>query len=171
MIGSRFVVCRNGLATRTGRLIAQTRQSGSSTLQQEASKFFERHAKRASPMSPYMFPFAYKFQITSVLSITHRITGLGLGVLLYGIGIAELCYSNLSFEQILQKLQALPSSLVTAAKVAAGTSIAFHTFNGVRHLAWDAGYGFAIKDLYKSGYAVLGLTLITMAYVLINASQ
>ncbi len=37
-----------------------------------------------------------------------------------------------------------------------GTSIAFHTFNGVRHLAWDAGYGFAIKDLYKSGYAVLG---------------
>lgn len=119
MIGSRFVVCRNGLA-RTGRLVTQSRQTGSSTLQQEASKFFERHAKRASPMSPYMFPFAYKFQITSVLSITHRITGLGLGVLLYGIGIAELCCSNLSFEQILQKLQAVPSSLFSAAKVAAG---------------------------------------------------
>lgn len=122
MIGSRFVVCRNSLATRTGRLIAQTRQTGSSPYQQEAAKFFERHAKRASPMSPYMFPFAYKFQITSVLSITHRITGLGLGVLIYGIGISELVCPNLNFEQILKKLQAVPGSLVDAAKLAAGKS-------------------------------------------------
>lgn len=48
------------------------------------------------------------------------------------------------------------TKLINLLSFSTGTAIAFHTFNGVRHLAWDAGYGFAIKDLYKSGYAVLG---------------
>lgn len=37
------------------------------------------------------------------------------------------------------------------------SSVAFHTFNGVRHLAWDLGYGFKLKSLYASGYTVLGI--------------
>lgn len=49
-----------------------------------------------------------------------------------------------------------------------GTSLAFHTFNGVRHLAWDYGYGFKLKQLYTTGYVVLGLTLATLAYLLSN---
>jgi Succinate dehydrogenase/Fumarate reductase transmembrane subunit len=38
-----------------------------------------------------------------------------------------------------------------------GWSVAFfyHLCSGIRHLAWDAGYGFDIRDAYRTGYAVL----------------
>lgn len=36
----------------------------------------------------------------------------------------------------------------------------FHFANGIRHLAWDMGKGFGLKDLYKSGYAVVGTSLV-----------
>jgi succinate dehydrogenase / fumarate reductase cytochrome b subunit len=54
-----------------------------------------------------------------------------------------------------------------------GWSIAFfyHLCNGVRHLAWDAGYGFELRQAYRSGYAVLAatalLTVLTWTYVLL----
>src|SRR5258708_1302834 len=50
-------------------------------------------------------------------------------------------------------------------------SVAFfyHLCSGIRHLAWDAGYGFEIRDAYRSGYAVLAatalLTVLTWLYV------
>ena len=54
-----------------------------------------------------------------------------------------------------------------------GWSVAFfyHLCSGIRHLAWDAGYGFEIRDAYRSGYAVLGalvvLTGLAWLYVLL----
>ena len=54
-----------------------------------------------------------------------------------------------------------------------GWSVAFfyHLCSGIRHLAWDAGYGFEIQDAYRSGYAVLAatavLTVLTWLYVLL----
>ena len=50
-------------------------------------------------------------------------------------------------------------------------SVAFfyHLCNGIRHLAWDAGYGFELRSAYRSGYAVLAmtalLTVLTWLYV------
>ncbi|PIK47100.1 succinate dehydrogenase, partial [Apostichopus japonicus] len=37
--------------------------------------------------------------------------------------------------------------------------MAFHTLNGVRHLCWDMGYGFELKNLYTTGWFVLGVSL------------
>lgn len=92
---------------------------------QVTKDFFERHAARSSPMSPYVM---YKPQLTSVLSITHRITGLGLGVLLYGIGLSELANPSLNWEQILAAIEAnVPASLLLAVKLASGTLL--FTFN------------------------------------------
>jgi succinate dehydrogenase cytochrome b556 subunit len=39
--------------------------------------------------------------------------------------------------------------------------VTYHLLNGVRHLAWDLGKGFKIPELYKSGYVVLGLSVIS----------
>ena len=53
-----------------------------------------------------------------------------------------------------------------------GWSVAFfyHLCSGIRHLAWDAGYGFEIRNAYRSGYAVLAatvvLTVLAWLYVL-----
>jgi len=47
----------------------------------------------------------------------------------------------------------------------------YHLCNGVRHLAWDAGYGFEIRSAYRSGYAVIAatalLTVLAWLYVLL----
>jgi len=54
-----------------------------------------------------------------------------------------------------------------------GWSVAFfyHLCSGIRHLAWDAGYGFEILSAYRSGYAVLAatalLTVLAWLYVLL----
>lgn len=46
-----------------------------------------------------------------------------------------------------------------------GWSVAFyyHLFNGVRHLIWDTGRGFKLKQAYTSGYVVLLLTTLATA--------
>jgi hypothetical protein len=43
-------------------------------------------------------------------------------------------------------------------QITSALSILYHLCNGIRHLAWDAGYGFEIRDAYRSGYAVLAAT-------------
>lgn len=86
--------------------------------QATTQEYFKRHSQRASPLSPYI---SYEPQLTWLLSISHRITGMGLGVLVYGIGLAELMAPGSNFEQILATLNAtFPSCFLTAVKVLAG---------------------------------------------------
>jgi succinate dehydrogenase / fumarate reductase, cytochrome b subunit len=51
----------------------------------------------------------------------------------------------------------LASGLGQLALFAYSACLMYHFFNGIRHLFWDAGKGFAIPDVYRSGYAVIGL--------------
>ena len=51
--------------------------------------------------------------------------------------------------------------LIFAAKFALAWPVMFHGLNGVRHLAWDMGHGFKIPDLYKTGWSVLGLSVLS----------
>jgi succinate dehydrogenase / fumarate reductase cytochrome b subunit len=39
----------------------------------------------------------------------------------------------------------------------------FHLFNGIRHLFWDAGYGFELKDADRSGWIVVAVALVCTA--------
>ncbi|KAH9422188.1 hypothetical protein DERP_002483 [Dermatophagoides pteronyssinus] len=136
-----------------------------STFAKEAEKFMARHAKRGSPQSPYMLGLTYKIQLTSMLSLTHRITGVGLGLIIYGFGIAELLYSNKNYAQLLESYaDVIPCKSIF--KVMCGTALAYHTFNGIRHLCWDMGYGYSIPRLYLTGYVVLGITALCMVALL-----
>jgi succinate dehydrogenase / fumarate reductase cytochrome b subunit len=107
------------------------------------------------PLSPHLT--IYKPQITSVLSITHRLTGVALligAVLLawwivfnvYGCGscINPLIASNLG--KIFLFLWSL--------------ALYYHLLNGIRHLFWDMGKGFEIKTVNFTGVLVLILTII-----------
>lgn len=111
------------------------------------------------PLSPFMFPVWYRFQITSALSILHRLTGIGLAVgsILLTWWLISLAAGGELFEATHRFLTS-PIGIVLLFL----WSVAFfyHLCNGIRHLAWDAGYGFEIRTAARSGYAVLAITAL-----------
>jgi succinate dehydrogenase / fumarate reductase, cytochrome b subunit len=121
----------------------------------------------ARPISPHLG--IYKWQLTMMLSIIHRATGIALAV-----GTILLC-------ALLLALAAGPESYATVkAFCSSGLgiflmlgwtwSLCFHLCNGIRHLAWDSGWGFEIPLAYATGWTVVVLSLVftvlIWAYVL-----
>jgi succinate dehydrogenase / fumarate reductase, cytochrome b subunit len=115
------------------------------------------------PLSPHLQ--IYKPQITSVLSISHRITGVALTVgtlLLVGwLLVAAPCPAAYAQAQAF-----IGSWLGILLLVGWAYALFFHLCNGIRHLVWDAGYGFDIATTYLTGWTVVaasaGLTLIAI---------
>jgi succinate dehydrogenase / fumarate reductase cytochrome b subunit len=111
------------------------------------------------PLSPFMFPTWYRFQITSALSILHRLTGIALaiGSILLAWWLVAVAAGGELFAQthafIVSPIGVLLLFLWSAA-------FFYHLCNGIRHLAWDAGYGFEVRNVYLSGYAVLAGTIV-----------
>jgi len=122
------------------------------------------------PLSPFMLPTWYRFQITSLLSILHRLAGIALA--LGSILLAWWLIAVAAGGDMFAATHAFIASSV-GMLLLFGWSVAFfyHLCNGIRHLAWDAGYGFEIRTAHRSGYAVLAatvvLTVLAWLYVLL----
>lgn len=116
------------------------------------------------PLSPHLQ--IYKPQLTSGLSIFHRITGMGLvfGALLVTWWLVAAAAGPEAFEA----MQAIFGSWI-GYLVLFGLSFAlfYHLCNGIRHLVWDAGYCLEMKGVYLSGWIMLagafGLTALAWA--------
>ncbi|CAG2174467.1 unnamed protein product [Oppiella nova] len=148
--------------------MAAIRMSSTSSATTPSEDYFAKNSRLNRPLSPYTH---YKPQITTVLSISHRMTGLALSVLLYGGGISALASSQTNFAQVLQSIQTtVPHSLLFTVKVLAGTSLVYHILNGIRHLSWDYGFGFSLKELYTTGYIVVALSLLSALVIAIYAN-
>src|SRR5258707_2549986 len=97
------------------------------------------------PLSPFMFPTWYRFQITSLLSIVHRLTGIALAVgsILLAWWLVAVAAGGEAFAAT-HAVIASPIGVL----LLFGSSVAFfyHLCNGIRHLASYAGYGVAIRD-------------------------
>jgi succinate dehydrogenase / fumarate reductase cytochrome b subunit len=120
------------------------------------------------PIAPFMFPTWYRFQITSLLSIIHRFTGIGLAI--GSILLAWWLVAVAAGGELYTATHAFIASPIGMLLLFLWSAAFFyHLCNGIRHLAWDAGYGFEIVDAYRSGYAVLAatavLTALTWLYV------
>ena len=111
------------------------------------------------PLSPFMIGPYYRPQLTSILSITHRGTGVFLcaGALLLVWGCVALAAGQSDFATF---VECLGSPLGTLAVIGFVYSLWFHFFNGLRHLGWDVGRGLELASAYSSGYAVMILTLL-----------
>ena len=111
------------------------------------------------PMSPHLQ--VYKPQLTSVLSILHRGTGIALavGTLL----LVWWLFAAATGERAFADVQAFMGSWL-GRLLLLGWSYAlfYHMCNGIRHLFWDAGKGFDLEIVYRSGWVVvigsMGLT-------------
>lgn len=112
------------------------------------------------PLSPHLQ--VYRPQLTSILSITHRGTGifLALGALylvswLLAIASGPDAYASVS---------AFSASIIGRLLLLGWTfSLFYHLANGIRHLVWDAGLGLDLKTAYMSGWlVVVGAVVLTV---------
>jgi succinate dehydrogenase / fumarate reductase cytochrome b subunit len=119
-------------------------------------------ASQNRPLSPHLQ--IYKPQITSILSITHRMTGLFLvcGAFLLASWLITATYGSEAFEVVQSLLYSWFGKLVLLGLT---FSIYFHLANGIRHLGWDSGKGFELPKVRISGIAVIlfaiSLTVLT----------
>jgi succinate dehydrogenase / fumarate reductase cytochrome b subunit len=113
------------------------------------------------PLSPHLQ--IYRPQITSVLSILHRITGfaLSVGLLLLAGLIISAAFGQQSFDLVREQMSTWYGYILLM-----GWSWAFyyHLCNGIRHLFWDMGKGFELSTVTTSGWAVV-LASLTMTDV------
>ncbi len=117
------------------------------------------------PLSPYMFGSLYRWQISSITSSIHRITGVALFfsfaiICLWMIGVA----AGGGMETFSQWL--VRSWLGKLILILSLWGLWYHFLNGLRHLTWDFGQGFGLDTAYKSGVAVIAgsvvMTIITL---------
>lgn len=116
------------------------------------------------PLSPHIM--IYKFPLPAVLSITHRCTGMALTGYMAAFGIGSLVLPHdFSYYMAVAESWQLSAPTIIAAKFTLAYPFTFHLTNGVRHLFWDTGKFLKMKDVYTTGYAMLG-TAALMAAVL-----
>jgi succinate dehydrogenase / fumarate reductase cytochrome b subunit len=113
------------------------------------------------PLSPHVS--IYRWQITNTLSILHRLTGVALSV---GSGLIAAwlwaaAYNGAYFDRWQSFFQSNVGSVMLA-----GWSFCFfyHLANGIRHLFWDIGRGFELKQVRISGMFVVLFSIIATAW-------
>ena len=118
------------------------------------------------PLSPHLQ--VYKPQLTSVLSITHRGTGvfLSLGALVLTYWLVSLAVSEELFNSFHLHTTFWYGKLFLIGFV---FSLYYHLANGIRHLFWDIGLGLEISITYKSGYFTIFISVVlTLATLFIG---
>jgi len=109
------------------------------------------------PLSPHLQ--VYRWQLTSVLSILHRFSGVALaaGTILLVWWLAAAATGGEAFAAVQHFLGSWIGLLLLF-----GWSVAlfYHLCNGVRHLVWDTGRGLDLASVYASGWAVVAATVV-----------
>ena len=112
------------------------------------------------PISPHLQ--IYRPQLTSVLSIAHRGTGIVLaaGALFLVYWLNALASGTGAFDQLRHYMGTWYGQVIL---LGFSFSLFYHLCNGVRHLFWDVGLGFELETVYRSGKAVVAVSLLLTA--------
>ena len=120
---------------------------------------------RARPLSPHLQ--VYRWQISNTLSILHRLTGavLSIGLVALVAWILAVAAGAGAYGRTMRLLGGPLGELLLAG---AAFSFFYHLLNGVRHLAWDAGYWFGRRERHASGWFVVAgaFALTALAWLL-----
>lgn len=114
------------------------------------------------PISPHLS--IYKPQITSILSISHRISGVfqSIGLIIILLLLASLFLGEVFYNYFMFFIESYFGKIFIFFYM---LSLCYHMFNGIRHILWDLGYGFEMKSVYYSGYAVIFFTIILFIFL------
>ena len=110
-----------------------------------------------NPVSPHLQ--IYRWHISSLLSITHRISGVInlLALILIFYWLVVLSFGESNYELFLLIINSFFGKFIL---IGFTWSMSFHLLSGIRHLAWDLGYGFEIKTANISGIIVIISSLL-----------
>lgn len=106
----------------------------------------------------------YRLQITSVMSLMHRVTGIIASVGAFGLAWWLLSVAK-GGDAYATASACLASPIGTLALIAFSFALVYHLLNGIRHLMWDAGMGFELPEVYRSGYTVIALAVVLTAVI------
>ena len=118
------------------------------------------------PVSPFMIGPYYKPQMTSLMSITHRATGVFLSVIGAPLMIWWILATAGGPEAFARFEAVVGSPLGMLALAATVFCLCYHLLNGIRHLVWDSGRALDIKTAYTAGWLVLIGTVVLAAVLL-----
>ena len=113
-------------------------------------------SKAGRPLSPHLT--IYRWPISMTLSILHRITGVALsaGLVVLMIWLLALSFGATAFEPVVTLLGTIIGKL---ALVGFSFAFFFHFCNGIRHLFWDVGKGFEMRQVNASAWSVVVVSL------------
>ena len=123
-------------------------------------------SKAGRPLSPHLT--IYRWPITMTLSILHRITGVALsvGLVILTLWLLALSLGAAAYEPVATMLGSIIGRLLL---VGFSYAFFFHFCNGIRHLFWDVGKGFEMRQVTASAWSVvaasLALTILLWIFV------
>jgi succinate dehydrogenase (ubiquinone) cytochrome b560 subunit len=126
-----------------------------------------RNKKMGRPLSPFLS--SYKMHFPMATSLMHRVSGAVYSSLYYLAMIGAVAATPYygSFPAMVDAIKALQIDpmLIMGAKFVLTWPVVYHMYNGMRHLAWDAGKGFDLPMVYKSGFTVLTIATLTTLWI------
>ena len=105
-----------------------------------------------NPISPHLQ--IYRWHVSSLLSITHRISGIInlFALILIFFWLLILSFGESNYETFLLMINSFFGKFIL---IGFTWSMCFHLLSGIRHLVWDLGYGYEIKTANISGIIVI----------------
>ena len=104
------------------------------------------------PLSPHLQ--VYRPQLSSVLSIMNRVTGIAIsaGTLLLVWWLVAAASGPSAYQTVSEFLRSFVGLFVLFGWTG---SLMYHFFASLRHLAWDAGFGYSLPQMRITGLAAV----------------
>lgn len=121
----------------------------------------QKALRRKLPMSPVTI---YKPQITSLISITHRISGVFLGCSNIMFGLNAI-FNPYDFSHIITMVEGfgLSDGSLFVMRTMLAYPMSYHVSTGLRHLLWATGQFLTLKEVYITGYTALASSFLLAA--------
>ena len=118
--------------------------------------------KQDLPLSPHLQ--IYKPQITSLLSISHRISGVALNFVLVILVLGLLCITlgESYFELLISLINSFPIKIIIFLAI---LGFSYHFLNGIRHIIWDFGFLLGIRSSAIFGYFIIATSIISSIFI------
>lgn len=117
-------------------------------------------AQYQRPRSPHLQ--VYRLPLNAITSITHRLTGLllALGAVLLVAMLAAAAAGSRTYGLAYDVAASWPGQIVL---IGFTLALYYHLCAGVRHLFWDAGWGFSLRAARLGSWAVIALAIVLTA--------